>query len=380
MANNRVTKDQFQTAVTAAVEQRARAYTTSFALHVRWEDDNTEAERDCANFQSFLHAFGFGPPEVLTLARDDTTPQWTVVERFTTMTKVALGAAASGRAIVFFHYAGHGNRGVNDELLFTAPSSSKSIKAHSLLDVVDPDRTGVLEDNSPVDVVFVLDCCYSFLSTKAANPIGRVVEVIAAVDSSTPGAFVPGQRVSFTGKLARQVAFLKGQNHQSIELAELVAILRAESPVRKPSHVVKVGSSSVRLYFSGVTQTQVFTGHSKLQAVFKVHIDETFTPEELQNFISWIHSLSPRAGLGLEAVYETTSMCLIIRGSYATFSKLNGIPGVSLICETSSGNLLNTGSATRAGVGPSLQDPNVPRALPGAENISPSKRRRIEDS
>jgi hypothetical protein len=365
MANDRVTKDKFQLAVTAAVEQRARAYTTSFALHVRWEDDNTEAERDYANFQSFLHAFGFGPPEVLTLACDDSAPGLTVIESFGKMIKAALGAAAGGRTIVFFHYAGHGKRGVNDELLFTAASSSKSIKAHGLLSVVDV----VLDDNSPVDVVFVLDCGYSFLTTKAVIPIGRVVEVLAAVDLNTPGVFVPGQRVSFTGKLATQVAFLKGQNHRSVELAELIAILREDSPVKKPSHTVRVGSSSVRLYFPGVMGTDVFTGHSRLQAAFKVHIDETFTPEELQNFISWIHSLSPRAGLSLDAVYETGSMCLIVRGSYATFSKLNGIPGISLICETGSGNLLNAGSAPRAGVGLSSRDPNDSRALHGVENI-----------
>ena len=283
-------------------------------------------------------------PEVLALSRHDKAPGWTAREVFIKMLEAALEVVDSGgRAIVFFHYAGHSAQGVNG-LQFTSPSSSKAINFCNILGVVGAKSD--LDDNTPIDVVFILDCCYSFTFTKSAKPIGRVVEILAAVDSITPD-----KRMSFTRKLAEQVAFLKNQHHQSIELAELVATLRANSLLEKPAHAIIVGSSSVRLYFSGIIEPQLAPQslYCTLQAIFKVHIDGSFTPEELENFISWIHSLSPRAGLGLEAVYETTttSMCLIVRGSCATFSKLNGIPGLSLICETSSGNLLKTGSAKR---------------------------------
>jgi hypothetical protein len=151
--------------------------------------------------------------------------------------------------MVFFHYAGLGIPGPNDTLFFTSASGLKLFIAESLFFHVGLDSV-ILDNNSPVDVVFILDCCYSFLATKAAKPVGRIVEILAAVDANTPGAFIPGQRVSFTGKLATKAAFLKGQGYQSVELAETMSFIRAESPVKKPSHTVTIGNSSVRLWFS----------------------------------------------------------------------------------------------------------------------------------
>jgi hypothetical protein len=107
------------------------------------------------------------------LAYNDTTPEWTIIERLTEMIKAALGAAASGCTIVFFHFAGHNNYSVNDKLLlFAAALSSKLIKADALLNIIDPCYSVVLDDNSPVDIVFVLNCYYSFLMAKTAIPIG----------------------------------------------------------------------------------------------------------------------------------------------------------------------------------------------------------------
>lgn len=256
MAQARVSKDDFEKALTTATEQHFRSYTQSFALHVRWEDDNTEAERDCRNFQSFLHSVGFGTPEVLELSRDDTTPGWTAVSKFAEILNAANKAASNGRCIIFFHYAGHGIQGHNDTLLFTSASGLKSFNAGRLFSDVDSDSV-ILDDNSPVDVVFILDCCYSFLATKAAKPVGRIVEILAAVDANTPGAFIPGQRVSFTAKLATKAASLKGQGYQSIELAEIMSFIRAELPIKKPSHTVRIGNSSVRYGFLGRCQTKL---------------------------------------------------------------------------------------------------------------------------
>ena len=244
------------------------------------------------------------------------------------MLEAAKTAAENGRCIVFFHYAGHGTPGPHDDLFFASASGLKSFNAERLFSDTDVRGGVILDDYSPVDVIFILDCCYSFLATKAAKPIGRVVEVLAAVDANTPGAFIPGQRVSFTGKLATKAAFLKGQGYQSIELAEIMSFMRAESPIKKPSHIVRIGTSSVRLWYSKDISNKTPPGPPKLRAVFQVHVDESFTQEELKNFIGWIHSLSPRVGLSLDAVFETGSMCLIFQASYSVFSKLNGIPGI----------------------------------------------------
>jgi hypothetical protein len=56
-------------------------YNHAFALHVRWEGDNSHAERDGANFQKFLDTFGLCTMEVLELASNGNEPGWTVQAR-----------------------------------------------------------------------------------------------------------------------------------------------------------------------------------------------------------------------------------------------------------------------------------------------------------
>ena len=46
-----------------------------------------------------------------------------------------------------------------------------------------------------VNVVFYFNYYYSFLATKAAKLIGRVVEILSHVDTNTLGAFIPSQWV-----------------------------------------------------------------------------------------------------------------------------------------------------------------------------------------
>lgn len=52
-------KEEFRTLITSAVEQHSRSYAQSFSLHVRWKDDNTEAQRTVRIFSlsSTLSAF-----------------------------------------------------------------------------------------------------------------------------------------------------------------------------------------------------------------------------------------------------------------------------------------------------------------------------------
>jgi hypothetical protein len=61
----------------------------SFAVHVHWESDNTEAKRDLANFQTFLKVFALSPAQELIIKDDDPSPGWTVLD----MVKKTLVAA-----------------------------------------------------------------------------------------------------------------------------------------------------------------------------------------------------------------------------------------------------------------------------------------------
>jgi hypothetical protein len=62
------------------------------------------------------------------------------------------------------------------------------------------------------------------MATRAPKVVGRVVEVLAAVDDPSPLAFVPGQRASFTSKLYNELQARKKLGHEAVDLAELVAV------------------------------------------------------------------------------------------------------------------------------------------------------------
>ncbi|KAL1855091.1 hypothetical protein Plec18170_004507 [Paecilomyces lecythidis] len=198
--------------------------------------------------------------------------------------------------------------------------------------------------DSLIDVVIVLDCCYSCLAPKAAQPVSRSVEILAAADANARGAHVPGERVSFSAELAAKVAQLKETGRQTIDMAELIAIVRAESPERKPTHTMPLGISSACLPFPGSVPGAAHpAGPPTLRAVFGIKVDQDFSDQELRDLIGWLHSLNPNVGLTLEGVYKTSSTGFIFQGSYAIYSKLKGLPSVKLIFECSTPNYLPSG-------------------------------------
>ncbi|KAN0080772.1 hypothetical protein V8E54_003976 [Elaphomyces granulatus] len=122
------------------------------------------------------------------------------------------------------------------------------------------------EENPAVDIVFILDACFSAHVTKSISGymiarivpptgISRVVEVLAAVDAGE-GALGNNphrpkiQNRTFTAKLSAEVALARGRG-ASIEFSEVMTSLRASSPSKKPVHRILLGPNSVlRLPFS----------------------------------------------------------------------------------------------------------------------------------
>ncbi|KAL1884485.1 hypothetical protein Plec18167_002075 [Paecilomyces lecythidis] len=372
---SQLTEIQLRDSLTKAVDQHNKTYSKSFSLHVRWEDDNTEGQRDSDNFKAFLAVFGFPPPSTLILDMKDVSPGWTLQAKAMSMFQEALNYAPQGRSVCFIHYAGHGTIGPNDELLFTSASGNKSINSNWLIDGCATDL--MLPYDAAVDVIVILDCCYSYLATKGTQPVSRSVDILAAVDANAPGAFVPGQRVSFSAKLATKVAQLKGAGPQTIDMAELITILRAESPQRKPTHAVPLGVSSARLPFPGSAPGARPAGPPALRAVFSIKVDKNFSDQELCNLTAWLHSLSPNVGLTLDGVYKTNSTAFIFQGSYAIYSKLKGLPSVKLIFECYAPNRLPSVLADTPSGSPACEPSQGPSKDPQG---SPSRGHRFGGS
>src|SRR5947207_9180916 len=176
-----ISLSDIQNALRTAVSRRSRVYSKSFALAIRFEKDDTRAERDCKHFQHILHAFGLSPAEEYVIEGSDNMPGWRLITKFRSFLDAAI--QSPGRSIVLVHYAGHGKIDRNGDLVFQAnfKSHQRSFRfRNTFLDIVS-ENSPFSESNPSVDVVFILDSCYSGRATRAATNVSRVVEVLAAV-------------------------------------------------------------------------------------------------------------------------------------------------------------------------------------------------------
>jgi len=321
-----LSRAEIEVALTAAAEQRNRpVYNKTFALYVRWENDDTHADRDGVNFQRFLDTFGLGTMEVQQLSSNDVAPGWSLFQRLNSIVREAddSARASGGRSLVVFHYGGHGIQGPDGSLLLTSPTNSKSINVEQNITTLFG-SPGPLPYEAPVDIIYIFDCCFSFLTTRAFTPSQRVVEVLAATDSNSPMAFVPGSNVSFTAKLAAKAHALKQQGYPSVEVAELISILREESKVKHPCYAIKLGTSSIRLPFPGSRGPRIsLLSPSQRRAVFHINLSDDLTKEELKAFVEWINSLPSGGNITVQGVYNTASTCIILQAPYSLFLKLH---------------------------------------------------------
>lgn len=329
---NAITRPQFEDAITRAVNNRSRIYNNSFALSVRWQRDNTNASADIEHFQAILSTLNLDQAEVEILAEQDQTPGWTLNDKIRSVFRLA--ANAPGKSIVLIHYAGHGE--VRGGQLFAVEGlSRRSINLQRFIDTV---VAGDVQDYdiADTDVVFVLDCCYSHAATRALNPTTRVVEILSASDDHTPEALAP-PRNTLTGKLRGEIARCKRDGHHFVILSDVMATIRGNSSVVKPTHHVKLGVS-VCFPFTGVTRINPNTIAPSLRAVFSVRIAENMTREQLDRFLTWIETLPPGFAMELDGIYPTTSTLLIFQSAYALFTNLAGYPGVTFISDVTSPN------------------------------------------
>ncbi|KKK26496.1 hypothetical protein ARAM_001012 [Aspergillus rambellii] len=322
------------------VDQHHRQFCHSLSLSISWEDDNTNASQDIANFQAILRIFGYTEADEYVIPSQAPTPGWEVSDKIWSLLRKAM--AKSGRTIILIHYAGHGVKW-NDKLHFCNGAGNKRINVdREILGLVD--SNSALPDSASVDVVFLFDSCYSYLATRNYTAGPRVVEVLAAVDESSQLAFAPGRHASFTGKVYAELIKRKQSGATNVELAELHACLRKTSPVKKPAHRLIVGVNSLRLLIPQNNQPTLTyePAGPATYAVFSFRIADSLSTESIKNFSDWVGALPKDVGLALENVYNTQSMCLIFRAPWAFWCKVNGLDFVQFICETTSPNLLST--------------------------------------
>jgi hypothetical protein len=201
----------------AAVSCRAKRYENVYSLHIRWENDDTDAERDENSLRSIIKLCGFPSPEVFLL-KTAGSPGFELFDRIYNLQKQAF--ATNQTSLIIIHYAGHGITGEGDELVLATTNGRKRVRTGTIFHILT-DESGYL-DQSIVDVLLMLDCCYSYLAVRKFNPSSRIVEVIIAGEARDPIAFAAGTRNSFTCKLHMESRSIQQQGKEYAEVAEII--------------------------------------------------------------------------------------------------------------------------------------------------------------
>lgn len=193
-----------------------------------------------------------------------------------------------------------------------------------------------------VDVVLMLDGCYSYLSTRSPNGLHRRVDVLCAGDRTDPIANGSIGANSFTKKVFVEVRKRAQQGKVDVELSSLIAHLRATaSPRKMPTYAAKLGPGSIVLPIirpppksSIIDQSSsIFYPPGNL-ATFSLHISDNMTREDVNKILQLTHKSPTEAStLRLESVKKTNSTVLIMECAIDCFYRIAGIPGIVLICE-----------------------------------------------
>lgn len=344
-----INQEEISAVLEAAVAQRNSQYHQAISLTVRWEADDTQAWRDAIFFKKMIEKFQFPPPEELILPRGDRRPGLILQSKIADVFRRA--KATNGRCVVLLHYAGHGQLDDSDNLvLVESGSGGKTVDSGRYFHGLADNDAYLLDDCSNVDVCYFLDCRYAHAAKRGPALAPRVVEIIAATDELGPFANQPPGR-TFTAKVSGEVVFRERQGHQFVEIAELVQTLRANAETRrqqdtspevakKPTHHIRLGCRSICLPFNGLRSIDPATIPPSLRAVFSIHMAENMKDNEIADLLRWIQTLPPSVSLSLDGVYKTSSTLLIFESAYHVFSKLDGLPGVSLISEATGTNRL----------------------------------------
>lgn len=376
---------QLRAWIEAALDQRGRHYACYFTFAVRFEKDDTSAEKDTANFQMILKMLGLPVAIEMVLPSSDVKPGWSV--RTWLGKLIESRKLKTGRALIIGHYAGHGSIDSHDQLYFHASpqSSSRMLYAKTFDNFFEES-----EIPPDTDVCIILDACYSGVATRRAEGRNWTAELIAAVGPQQKALenwsyLARTQYKTFTSRVADEVAREVGKGATSISLADIVSTVRQHSSSdRMPIYQLKAGTFGIRIpnlknvpfpphhqktpsehqhrqaalsapASSSSSAPSVLTSitspssqgslhpSASLSAVFQVHLQAVDpTGPEAQNFLDWLFSLSAELGIELMGVYETKSTTLLFHVPWVLWAHLDGLSGFELVCEPTGKNLLGT--------------------------------------
>ncbi|KAJ5958370.1 uncharacterized protein N7479_005520 [Penicillium vulpinum] len=298
---------------------RGNFYGQKVAILIRWENDTTGAEEDIITMGKVMKTFDIQYTNHI-LKANDATPGWNLAAE---IRKMILDCYCSKLHCLFvFYYVGHGAI-VDGDLCFTQDGKHVSwsdVRADFLSKFAEKDVVRY------IDVLGVIDCCYSGAATRAQA--SRVTQVMAACGPDE-GTSPRGEKISFTMRLFRAVQHFKGQS--SVSTAALFQEIQRQKPRNAPSAVFETlsGTQPIRLVFNDHTtssriprpSSHVNEKHVLVKLTLHGHSQIPGHSEVLEGFKNAIQDLPPSMKVEISDAYETDqSVFLIIGMSWEAWS------------------------------------------------------------
>ncbi|KAE8153300.1 hypothetical protein BDV25DRAFT_127368 [Aspergillus avenaceus] len=292
-----ITFEQFRNTMTAAAAQRGRDYTNVYSLTVRWERDNTQAAIDCDNFQRMLKDLDVTPAVEHIIRRDDSSIVFTFQKALQSFVGKCKAKSESDHNLMILHYAGHGMMKNGHFAFAETRAANSTLDAESWL--LNPMKTAqYISDVDRLDVLLIFDCCYAHLA----------------------------------GEVARR----KRAGHKYVEFADIFQTLRSRGGKVQPTHSLLVGVASVLLPLNRPGTVDPLNIPPNYTALFSVNVSQVLTTDELRQLSAWMRNLPRFAGLNIDNVYRTQSMCFVLRSALSVYAKLHKLQGYTMIAENPS--------------------------------------------
>ena len=352
-----------------ALSQRGRPYQQMFVVSVWFEADETSANEDQQVFFNLVKyiniLLALNHPQSLVICSENVHPGWTVGYFLEQLLDVI--SACKGRSLFLLHYAGHGGLNVNRDLTFYAqvPKVQSSNCTRIINRTLVTPTLSTEKKLEQVDVVIILDSCFSGNVIRATPLANWTVELIAAVSADQLAFGNPSDSArivnrTFTAKLAREVALRRrGREEKSLVLLDVIATPRSHSNTeRLPLFQPLAGSKSIRIPLKlrignnsilsrpprralGCSESSE-NATPNLRVIFILHIDWTPNDNDLQSLVDWIIGLDSSLGLELTGVHLSWSTLLTFSALWRVWANLQGLPSFNFVAEVFGENLLLT--------------------------------------
>lgn len=348
-----------------AIDLRGWHYQAVYALSFHFVLDQTDGAKDSATFAPIARSLGVEKPQSFNIPDfgndSGTGPEYVVVQKlWDFINSCAPHKSSEARVLILLHYAGHGKINNKDELIFFADDAYPRSFRYGF--TLNPLFTLFAEiPLSKVDAVTILYACHVGIATRSPGQTGRAAEVVSAVRAGQH-AFSRHNQITFTTRLANQIAFRRGRAHASLSFPELVVELQQTlHPDRYPTFKLLSSQTPVRVHLlppgsvyeqnprahskeqssssQGLSSKTIANHHEQFRVIFTVHLPHHPDENYVRQLTDWIDSLDTDIGLELLGVYRSSSTVLTLECQKTTWYALVGTDGFKHVADIYGKNL-----------------------------------------